>query len=117
MPRVALPLNLIALLNQVDAPGRVIAHIAPTRIIRITDVKGDGMTFRVEQLAMTSKAHDPNPRGTGVTLSTHGGQVSGEGLAAAFKFAAGAQEKLVSKLRNRLGTNQSPKAITNGARS
>jgi len=102
--------NLVALLNKVDPPGRVLAHMVPTRILRITDVKDDGMTFRVEQLTMTSRPHDPKPRGDWHTLSTHGGQRAGEGLRSAKGHAEKAQEDLIAKLRTRLGIV--PKQVT-----
>ena len=95
--------NLIVLLNHTDGADRVMAHMVPTRILRITNVRNEDMTFRVEQLTLTSRPHAPEPRGTWRTLSTHGGQRPGEGLAPAFADAVNTQKKLVSQLQSRLG--------------
>jgi hypothetical protein len=95
---------LVVLLNKTDLPGsRIIAHCVPTRIIRIVDVKDDGMTFRVEQLVTTSPVHAPDPKGSWTTKSTHGGQRPAEALGEAFKAAHAAQKKLTHGLKRRLG--------------
>ena len=95
---------LVALLNRTDLPGsRIIAHIVPTRILRVIDVHDDGMIFRVEQLVFHSHPRNPAPTGAWMTKTTHSGQRSGESLKVAFEHAHAAQQKLIKTLQKRAG--------------
>lgn len=90
------------LLNAVDGPGRIVAHMVPTRIIRVLDVKNDGRTFRVEQLVEHSGFGGPDPRGAWKTLSTHWNDIAGGALGVAFNAAFKEQHNLIAKLKRRI---------------
>jgi hypothetical protein len=90
-------LQIEQLLNKCDPPARAIMHMVPTRIIRIVDVKDDGVTFRVEQLVQTGSGG----QGTWRTLNSHTSPDGnpGESLEAAVIAARKAQSDLIYKIR------------------
>ena len=91
-----------ALLNHVEGNGRIVAHMVPTRIIRIIDAANDGHTFRIEQLVEHGGFGSATPRGAWKTLSTHNNAVAGGALGVAFQAAFKAQHDLVAKLKKRI---------------
>ncbi len=111
---------LVNLLNRASLRERVIAHMVPTRVLRIvglyaqTDFRVDDNspeyvchTFRVEQLIEHSGMGGPDPRGEWKTLTTHhNDKQPGAALAAAFEAASKAQRDLIYKLRKRMAANQ-----------
>ncbi len=91
---------LIDLLNKIDEPWKIVLHVVPMRIIRVTTP--DFKTFRVEQLSLTNKDKS-NPRGEWRTLSSHSGTSEGESMMIAWKAAVDAAAKLRHQVENRMG--------------
>lgn len=105
MSRMPAP-AMIALLNDCTPPSRVLAHMVPTRIIRIIAVDEECKTLRVEQLVEHSGFGTIAPKGAWATLSTHGSMQPGGSLKAAFEAASLAQRDLVAKLKRRIAARQ-----------
>jgi hypothetical protein len=119
---------LVALLNKASARERVIAHMVPTRVIRIVGLYAIGdvsiaddicdtagfaprveykcNTFRVEQLIEHGGFGTHTPRGEWRTLTTHHHDTPGAALGAAFDAAMKAQKDLIYKLRKKMVEQQ-----------
>lgn len=90
--------ELIAALNKCDPPARALLHCVPTRIIRVVDVKNDGLTFHVEQFVQRGSVIGPLNAAWQI-LSTHSGQRPGEALRVAVDAAHKAQKDLIAKVQ------------------
>lgn len=106
---------LEALLNKCDSTARVIAHAVPTRILRITQVDTEGLTFRVEQLVEHGGFGGAAPKGEWKTLSTHGSKVAGQSLGVAFEAMWKAQKDLIYKLKKQMMARMPSVVLPNGA--
>lgn len=93
------------LLNQCEAPRRIMLFTLPLRTIRIVTMDESFKTFRVEQLVMHNNDRH-NPKGAWQTLSTHGGAVQGGAYMLAIEAALAAQHELHNKLVKRAQRKQ-----------
>lgn len=110
---VNIPGPLVELLNKTEPGFFCLMHAVPTRIFRIT-VNTQFLTFRVEQLNRSNR-DDFNPKGSWVTLSTHGSEVPGGMYDAAFQALKKAQrsfqQKMAKKLAARFGGKPNARII------
>jgi hypothetical protein len=85
---------VLAMLNEVAPPSRVLSHCVPTRIIRVVDAYGDDRTYRVEQLVQQG--------GAGAywrALSTHSNKEPCGAAKVAHQAAWVEQKKLIAKIQ------------------
>lgn len=93
---------MIALLNKVEPPARVLTHCVPTRVIRVVQIDDKGTTFRVEQLVEHGGFSTPSPRGAWKTMSIHTDPREGAAYNVALAAAWKAQVDLIALLKRRM---------------
>lgn len=94
--------ELSALLCKVEPGQQIIAHMVPTRIIRVIAIDSACCTFRVQQLVEII-GHTPlTPKGDWKDISTHGSAIPWESLEPAMHDGARHQAQLIKVLKARI---------------